>query len=198
LISRNRGNLDGMVEELDELGVSAAGFPGDVSDRASLTSALEQSAAHFGPIDVLEFSPSARKSGIVTADPFGVTPENMQPHVDYYLYGGMAAAFAVLPAMLEVGNGTLLFTQGGSSIDPTPRYANINPAQAALRSWVLNLHNVAAEKGIYVCHVAIEAAIFPARADATVSADEIAPAYWDLYTTREKAELRWRDPVAIS
>ena len=39
-------------------------------------------------------------------------------------------------------------------------YAKINPAQAALRSWVLNLHKVIAGNGLYVCHIAISVPIF--------------------------------------
>jgi NADP-dependent 3-hydroxy acid dehydrogenase YdfG len=195
LISRSEENLSGLVAELEESSIPSVAFPGDVSDQGSLTSALQQAAAHFGGIDVLEFSPSARKGGITAADPLGVTAENMQPHIDYYLYGGLAAANAVLPAMLEARTGTLLFTAGSGSLSPVPWYANITPAQAALRNWVLNLHNFVADKGIYVCHVAIEVPIFPARPDATVHADDIAPAYWDLYTSRDKAELRWHEPL---
>jgi NAD(P)-dependent dehydrogenase (short-subunit alcohol dehydrogenase family) len=191
LISRSQENLDPIVEELAKSRIGSAAFVGDVSAPTSLRSALEQAAAHFGGIDVLEFSPSARKSGIVTAEPLDVTPENMQPHIDYYLYGGVAAAQAVLPAMLEAGAGTIFFTAGTASIDPTPMYANICPGQAALRNWVLNLHKAVAAKGVYVCHVAITVGIFPARENGPVHADDIAPAYWDLYITRDVPELVW-------
>jgi NAD(P)-dependent dehydrogenase (short-subunit alcohol dehydrogenase family) len=196
LISRTKANLEPMVAELAESGIDAAAFTGDVSDPASLTSALEQVAAHFGGIDVLEFSPSARKSGLVAADPLSVTPENMQPHIDYYLYGGVAAAQAVLPAMLEAGAGTILFTAGTASIEGEPRYANICPGQAALRNWLLSLHKAVADRGIFVCHVAIKAGIFPAREDGEANADDIAPAYWDLYTSRDTAEYIWERPKA--
>jgi NADP-dependent 3-hydroxy acid dehydrogenase YdfG len=191
LISRSRENLEPLVDELTQSSINSAAFVGDVSDSASLASALEHAAARFGPIDVLEFSPSARKGGIVAVEPLDVTPENMQPNIDYYLYGGVAAANAVLPPMLEGGAGTLLFTAGTASIDPTPMYANICPGQAALRNWVLNLHKVVADKGIYVCHVVIAEKIFPAREDGRAHADHIAPIYWDLHTNRDTAEYVW-------
>jgi NADP-dependent 3-hydroxy acid dehydrogenase YdfG len=188
LISRSKENLDAIGAKLSREGIVWGAFPGDVSNRASLTLALELASERFAGIEVLEFSPSARKTGIATADPLGVTVENMQPHIDYYLYGGIAAAQVVLPAMLEAGAGTLLFTQGGASLNPVPMYANINPAQAALRNWVLNLHKAVTDKGIYVCHVAIDAPIFPARPDATIYADDVAPIYWDLCNSRDQAE----------
>jgi NADP-dependent 3-hydroxy acid dehydrogenase YdfG len=189
LISRSQANLDALVAELSEAKITSAAFTGDVSDRSSLTSALEKAAVHFGTLDVLEFSPSARKSGITTADPLEVTVENIQPHIDFYLYGGIAAVQAVLPAMLKARAGTVLITQGSASIDPVPHYAHINPAQAALRNWALNLHTRLASEGIYACHVAITTGIFPARSDGAMHADDIAPVYWDLYTDRAKPEV---------
>jgi NAD(P)-dependent dehydrogenase (short-subunit alcohol dehydrogenase family) len=135
LVSRSQENLNATGAQLGEENIAWAGFPGHVSNRTSLMTALARAAERFGGIDVLEFSPAARKSGVATADPLGVTVENMQPHIEYYLYGGIAAAQAVLPEMVEAGVGTLLFTQGGASLNSVPMYANINPAQAALRSW---------------------------------------------------------------
>jgi len=188
LISRSKKNLDALVAELGESGISSAGFPGDVSDRPSLTAALARAAGHFGGIDVLEFSPSARKTGIEAVPPLEVSPENMQPHIDYYLYGGVAAVQAVLPAMLRAGRGTLLFAGGSSAIDPVPMAGNICPAQAALRSWVLNLRTVLAPRGVHVCNVVIGTTIFPARADGKAHADDIAPLFWEAYTNRDKPE----------
>jgi NAD(P)-dependent dehydrogenase (short-subunit alcohol dehydrogenase family) len=188
LISRSKENLDEIGAKLGREGIAWGAFPGDVSNPVSLTLALELAAQRFAGIEVLEFSPSARKTGITTADPLGVTVENLQPHINYYLYGGIAAAQTVLPAMLEAGAGTLLFTQGGAALTPVPMYANINPAQAALRNWVLNLHKAVTDKGIYACHVAIDTPIFPAIPDATIYADDIAPLYWDLYNDRDQAE----------
>jgi len=47
------------------------------------------------------------------------------------------------------------FTTGGGSIQPSPLLAHINIAQAALRNWVLNLHTVLTDRGVYAAHVAI-------------------------------------------
>jgi len=47
LISRTKENLDPMVGDLTESGINAAAFVGDVSNSASLTSALEQAASQF-------------------------------------------------------------------------------------------------------------------------------------------------------
>ncbi|OXM61018.1 SDR family NAD(P)-dependent oxidoreductase [Amycolatopsis vastitatis] len=192
LISRNKEKLDDLVDRLAERDITAAGFTADVMDRPSLTAALEAAARHFGGsggIDVLEYSPATRD--IEIAGPLDVTPENLQSQLEYNLYGAVTAANAVLPAMLDAGAGTLLFTTGGGSVTPNPMFGNVNAAQAALRNWVLNLNNVLADKGVYAAHVAINVWI-GANAPAgflSADADTIATRYWDLYERRDQAEL---------
>ncbi|ROO87981.1 NADP-dependent 3-hydroxy acid dehydrogenase YdfG [Actinocorallia herbida] len=192
LVARNKEKLDGLVARLGAEGVTAAAFTADVLDRASLTAALAAAADRFGGIDVLEYSPAPQVSdpALAPVPPTAASPENLQSQIEYYLYGGVAAAQAVLPAMREAGAGTLLFTTGGGSVNPIPMLGNVNAAAAALRNWVLNLHNELTGSGIYAAHVAIGVWIgeggpagFP-----SASAEEIAPLYWDLYAKRDQAE----------
>jgi NADP-dependent 3-hydroxy acid dehydrogenase YdfG len=188
LISRSKANLDALAAGLIEAGVTAEGFAADVADTASLTAALEAAAARFGRIDVLEFSPYA---GLVRVDPAEVTPDNLRPAIEELLYGAVAATQAVLPAMLEAGSGTLLYTTGGGAITPYPFLATLNAAQAALRNWVRNLHNTLAERGVYAGTVAVNAMI-AASAPAGIPAiapDDLAQAYWNLHIRRDHAEI---------
>ena len=119
LISRSKDRLDGLVAQLAESGAKAAALPADVADRPALRSALERASAHFGAIEVLEYSPY---SGPSTVSPPDVTVENLQPQIEHLLYGAVAATHAVLPAMLEAGVGTLLFTIGGGALTPIPSW----------------------------------------------------------------------------
>ncbi|MBB5826681.1 hypothetical protein [Micromonospora carbonacea] len=123
------------------------------------------------------------------AGPLDVTVENIQPQLDYYLYGGITAAQQVLPDMLERGSGTLLFTTGGASVNPaqaSPEFANIAIAGAALRSWVLKLHQVTDGTGVYAAHVPLS--VWIGAGGPETQPDTIARHYWDLYTKREGAE----------
>ncbi|MEU7003395.1 SDR family NAD(P)-dependent oxidoreductase [Nonomuraea sp. NPDC046570] len=185
LVARDRGRLDPLVAELAEAGITAAGFGADVTDRPSLVAAFDQIKERFGGVEVLEYSPAPHPPtpDPVMAGPLEVSVDNLQPQVEYYLYGAVTAARQVLPGMLAAGSGTLLFTTGGGSITPHPAMANVDAAAAALRNWVLNLHQVTTEKGVYAAYVAINASPPEAEPDA------VAAAYWDLYTRREQAEL---------
>ncbi|MFD6989211.1 SDR family NAD(P)-dependent oxidoreductase [Streptomyces sp. NPDC059943] len=187
LISRTKTNLDALIAELTEAGITAEGFPADVADHAQVSGALDAAIARFGRIDVLEFSPHA---GLSMSSPKEVTVNTLRPQIDTLLYGAVAAVQTVLPGMLQAGSGTLLFTTGGGAINPYPMLATVNIAQAGQRNWAVNLHNTLADEGIYAANVAINLMIgaeapegVPHRAP-----DEIALDYWTLHTDRAQAE----------
>ncbi|MFB4285612.1 SDR family NAD(P)-dependent oxidoreductase [Nonomuraea sp. MTCD27] len=193
LIARTKDKLDSLVAQLEAEGVTAAAFPADVLDRPSLSAALEAAADRFGGIDVLEYSPAPHSPvpGLTMAVPSEVTVDNLQPQIEYNVYGALAAARAVLPAMRQAGAGTLLFTTGGGSVHPVPMLGNVNAAAAALRNWVINLHNELAGSGVYAAHVAITAWIGEGgpKGIPTATPEQIAPLYWDLYERRDQPEL---------
>jgi NADP-dependent 3-hydroxy acid dehydrogenase YdfG len=188
LISRSKDNLDVLLAQLARAGITAAAFPADVTDRPSLAAALEAATTYFGAIDVLEYS---AHGGLDRLSPADVTVESLQPQIEHHLYGAVAATQAVLPAMLKAGSGTLLYTMGGGAINPYPMLAAMNASQAALRNWVLNLNRSLADTGVYAANVAISVFIGakpPAPDVPHAAPDDIAKAYWELYTSRNERE----------
>ncbi|MCI0158045.1 SDR family NAD(P)-dependent oxidoreductase [Leifsonia shinshuensis] len=196
LVSRNRDKLDKLAADLEAEGITATGFTADVTDRPSLTAALTAATEHFGSIDVLEYSPADASAGpLAPVDIRQTTPENVQPQIEYYLYGGMTAVEAVLPAMLDAGSGTIIVTTGAGSVRPVPMFGNVTAGGAALRNWALNLGSALTSDatGVHLAHVAIGVWVTDdAPADnhvPSMSPSEIAPLYWDLHTTRAVHEL---------
>ncbi|MFI7228746.1 SDR family NAD(P)-dependent oxidoreductase [Nonomuraea angiospora] len=193
LIARTKDKLESLVAQLEAEGLTAAAFPADVLDRPSLSAALDAAADRFGGIEVLEYSPAPHSPvpGLTMAVPTEVTVDNLQPQIEYTVYGALAAAHAVLPAMRQAGAGTLLFTTGGGSVHPIPMLGNVNAAAAALRNWVLNLHNELAGSGVHAAHVAINTWIGEGGPEGIPAAtpEQIAPLYWDLYERRDQPEL---------
>lgn len=192
LLARTSDKLHDLVARLGKEGVTAAAFPADVMDRPSLTAALDAVRARFGAIDVLEYSPAPHSPvpGFTLAAASDTDVDNLQPQIEYTLYGAVTAARAVLPAMREAGAGTLLFTTGGGSVHPNPMMGNVNAAGAALRNWVVNLHNELADSGVLAAHVAINTWIGEGGPEGipTATPEQIAPLYWDLYERRDRAE----------
>jgi NADP-dependent 3-hydroxy acid dehydrogenase YdfG len=187
LISRTQSKLDALAAELAAEGIEGAGFAGDVLDRPSLREALDAAAKRFGQIDVLEYSPAPSGApDLAPADVTQVSVENVQRQVEYYVYGGVTAAQAVLPGMLERGRGTLLFTTGASSLLVFPQMGNIGIGSAGLRNYVLALNAALADAGVYAAHVPL--ATWIGSGGPETQPDTIAEIYWELYTTRDQAE----------
>ncbi|WP_371660895.1 SDR family NAD(P)-dependent oxidoreductase [Streptomyces sp. NBC_00280] len=192
LIARTKEKLQTLVGQLSQEGITAEAFTADVLDRPSLTAALDAVKARFGDIDVLEYSPAPHSPvpGHTLAAPSEVTVDNLQPQIEYLLYGAITAAQAVLPAMREAGAGTLLFTGGGGSVDPIPMLGNVNAVGAALRNWVINLGKELAGSGVHAAHVAINVWIGDGGPEGfpTATPEQIAPLYWDLHENRDRSE----------
>jgi NAD(P)-dependent dehydrogenase (short-subunit alcohol dehydrogenase family) len=188
LISRTQSRLDLLAANLAADGIEAAGFAGDVLDRPSLRAALAAAGERFGGIDVLEYSPAPHDGSqdLASVDVTQVTAENIQPQVEYYVYGGVTAAQAVLPGMIERGSGTLLFTTGASSLLVFPPMGNTGIGSAGLRNYVLALNAALADKGVYAAHVPL--ATWIGSGGPETQADTIADIYWELYTSRDQAE----------
>lgn len=195
LVARRQAQLDEMVEEFRRAGIKAAGFAADVTDRPALEQALAQVEDHFGPIDVLEYSPAPSMADL-QAHPLvsatDLTVDAALPMLETNLFGAITAIGQVLPGMLERGRGTILGTSGaGSGPLVVPQVANANVANAALRNWLLALHDSVAEQGVHVAHVALGAQIGNGRPAS--APDAIAELYWTAHVRRDAAEIFHHD-----
>ena len=194
LIARSTERLGELTGKLAVEGITAAGFPADVTDRAALAAALDSAAGRFGGIGVLHYSsPGAGTTETLrSTGALDVTADNLRPQIESTCCGAITATRAVLPAMLAAGTGTLLYTTGGSSVTPAPVFVTAGMAGAALRKWALTLNGALAGRGVYAGHVAIGTWIAGtpgAPEGAPVKEpDDIARLYWDLHTAREPAE----------
>lgn len=184
LVSRNAAKLETLASDLRAEGIQAAGFAGDIYQPDTITKAFTTIKERYGAIDVLELSPADQSLEI--AGVLDVTPDNLQPQIDFYLHGAIHTVRQVVPDMIAAKAGTIHVTTGGGSITPAPALANINIAAAGLRNWTLNLHNELKPHHIYVAHLAISAWIGAGHPDA--APDVIARAYIDLYETRTEPE----------
>lgn len=182
LIARNQEKLDTYVQQLREMHVEAAGFSADVLHTTQLEAALARVKETFGPVDVLEYSPTPSITDVASV--LDVTPENAQFQFDYIVRGALAGVRAVLPDMLDKGDGGLIFTMGGASITPVPMMGNVGIAMAGLRNYVSNLHEALKSKGIYAGTMVISG--WFKSTDPTP--DRIAASIYEVYEQRKQGE----------
>jgi NADP-dependent 3-hydroxy acid dehydrogenase YdfG len=204
LIARNKENLEHYAGQLGDRGIEAAAFAADVTDRAGLADALARADEHFGSVDVIEYSPAGGAEMLAT--PRNITVENLLPQLDFTL-GAVTAVQAVLPGMLQRGDGALLFGTAASAMEPVPFSANFGMAQAAIRNYTWSLHSDLKKEGIYAGILLVAGAVNkgdgsldppavaaaapdapPPRMSVTTAYD-IADMYWSLYERRDRIEV---------
>jgi NADP-dependent 3-hydroxy acid dehydrogenase YdfG len=189
LMARSVRNLEGLAETLRKEGIVASGFVADVLDRPSLINAFAHVRDRFGSVDVLEYSPAPTHNPSAAFPPVSateVTIGQIQPLLDYHLYGALTATHEVLPDMMRMKSGTLFFTSGPASRSPHPELANIGIAGGALRNWVLNLSKKLNGTGVYAAHVVLETWI--GHDGPRSQPDAIADSYWQLFNRRDEPE----------
>jgi len=129
LLARRKDALDA---EVARIGAPAAGFAADVGDKAQLERALDDAAAHFGPVQGL-FANAGLTGGFTPAVSF--PPELFEETIRVNLTSVFWAIQKVLPAMIEAKKGAILVTgsMGGK------RGMAMNPAYVASKHGVLGL-----------------------------------------------------------
>ncbi|MCZ2257793.1 3-ketoacyl-ACP reductase [Sporosarcina sp. G11-34] len=104
LLGRTAANLEKVAEELSEYGVNVTMATADVSDNASVISAVEHIKSELGPIDILINNAGIGKFGKF----LDLSPEEFKNIIDVNLMGVYYVTRAVLPEMIERQAGDII------------------------------------------------------------------------------------------
>ena len=198
LVARTPARVDALAEELRAEGIDAAGFPCDVADRATLCRTVDAVVARFGQVDVVEFAPTGLDWLSAFTAALDLTHESLEYPLDLLVRGAITIFGAVLPGMIERGDGALLMATGGSASKAYPRFANIGIAMAAARNYQLSLHAALADTGVYAGLLQVGGGIAGSDAIREYAKDvdpgqlldpaDLAATYWDMYLKRDRFE----------
>ena len=202
LVARNPQRLDSLVGQLASDGIEAAGFAAELREHDRLPSIVDAIADRFGPVDVLEYSPGGMNTTDGLAPVLEVDPASMSGPLELLLYAPLRLVRAVLPGMLERGDGGILITQAVSAIQPINLAGNFGMVMAATRNYVHNLHTALADRGVYAGTLTVAGLIDRSAVARAVAAnpeltelkaellnpDDLAETYWDMYTKRDRFE----------
>lgn len=180
LISRTQANVDKLAAELTENGVTARGYAANVRDPEALRAALDAAAADLGPIEVLQYSPVPAKEFMKPV--LETTPEDIVGPVEQSVYGPVTAVQHVLPALRELGRGTILFINGSSAVRPSGGVAGTSVAFAGESAYGQMLHDALAAEGIHVAQLIIPRGIGGGEPDH--EPDALADRIWALHEDR--------------
>lgn len=180
LISRNQQRVDDLAATLESEGVTAAGFTANVRDAESLTAALEAATAALGPIEVLQYSPLPAKEFMRTVLETSVA--DLVGPVEFSIYGPVTAARHVIPGMRVLGQGTILFVNGGSAVRPGAKVTGTSVAFAGESAYAQLLHDAVADENIHVGQLIIPLGI--GGGDPDHEPEAIAEKLWTIHSER--------------
>ncbi|MDH6221084.1 SDR family oxidoreductase [Streptomyces pseudovenezuelae] len=181
LIARNPERLEEMTAELARDEIQACGFPADVLDIESLTTALHAAETTLGPIEILQYSPVPRADFMKPV--LDTSADDLDAPLSFSVKGPVTAVHAVLPGMRELGRGTLLFVNGSSAVRPNPNVAGTSIAFAAESAYASMLHDALTAENIHVAQLIVPGAIRPDSAHS--SPDVLAQRLFDIHQQRD-------------
>jgi short-subunit dehydrogenase len=135
LLARRRELLDRLAREIEGLGGQAASLPVDVTHREALHAALAAGEEALGPTGLLVAN--AGISG--TLGPRVVDGERMDRVLDVNVRGMIYAIEAVLPGMLERGEGQLVGVSSLAGVRGLPVASVYSASKAAMDTFLEGL-----------------------------------------------------------
>ncbi len=195
IAGRNAEKLAATAAELIAAGATVATEVGDgsVAEDARRFVAAAQALA---PLAV-----AVHNAGSNMPAPFlKVTQARFESHWREHTLGGFQTAQAAIPALLDNGGGTLIFTGASGSLRGKANFSPFAAAKAGLRALAQSLAREFGPQNIHVGHVVIDGGILGERLltfmpdlaeqrgpDGMLDTEAIADAYWILHNQHRSA-----------
>ncbi len=199
VVARQEQTLAPIVADITAAGGTARAFAADTTDATAVDALFTAVRAAFGAPDVLVYNASAFQMGGVME----LSPEDFERCWQVGCLGAFLCARQVLPAMVERGRGTVLFTGATAALRGSARFSALAVGKFGLRALAQSMARELGPKGIHVAHVVIDGQIasdrvrkaMPGRDEATMLApDAIAETYWHLHA---QAATAWTHELEL-
>lgn len=198
LLARQEHALQAVQADIEKLGGVARSYSTDAADEASTRASFARVRGELGVPQVLIYNAGAFQMGGV----LDLSAGDFERAWRVNCLGGLLAAQAVLPGMLERGSGTILFSGATASLRGSARFAGLAVGKFGLRALAQSMARELGPRGIHVAHVVIDGAIDTPRVRGMLSGREqglLAPAaiaenYWNLYAQDPSA---WTQEIDV-
>jgi NADP-dependent 3-hydroxy acid dehydrogenase YdfG len=200
LLSRSEGGsavaLDAARSVSD---ASATYYQADAMNPDSVEQGLAKAASEMGQIDVLIYNV---RGGMQAKAPLEVSYQELRDIYEVEVVGAYAAAHAVMPAMIERGHGSVIFSSATAAL----RGSGTNPLYAigkfGLRALSQNLAKAYARDGVHVAHVRLDCALdvpivrehYGLKTEEMSNTDDVAESYLWLHRQPKSA---WSNEIEI-
>ncbi|TVP92665.1 MAG: SDR family NAD(P)-dependent oxidoreductase [Pseudomonadaceae bacterium] len=187
---RQREALQPLLDSIQQTGGVAHGFGCDARDEEAMVTLFEQIETEVGPLAVVIFNIGANVR-------FGITETTARVYRKVWemaAFAGFLAGREAAKAMLQRGQGTIIFTGATASLRGSSGFAAFASAKFALRALAQSMARELGPQGIHVAHSIIDGAIdtdfirdnFPERyalkdQGGILDPEHIAEQYWQLH-----------------
>ncbi len=185
MMARNAEKLKAIQTQIEQNGGTALSISANASDLASVTVAFSQ-VKQLGDPEVFIYNTGAFQIASVLE----ITTEQFEYNWKANCFGAFLGVQQVLPAMLERGSGTILFTGATAAMKGSAKFAGFAVGQFGLRALAQSLAGEFGPQGIHVAHIVIDGIIDTPRVrqmmpnreqQAMLSPEAIAETYLQLY-----------------
>lgn len=203
LLSRSEAGSAAALRAAQEVNEAAPHrfFTADATDTASLESSLAQANEQLGDIDVMIYN---ARGGYDLRAPLDMSYDDLNAIYQLEVVGAFAAARAVMPAMIERGTGSVIFSSATAAL----RGSGTNPLYAigkfGLRALTQSLAKAYAKDGVHVVHVRLDCTLdVPEvrewlgddfKVEDTSNTDDVAETYWWVH---EQPKSAWSNEVEL-
>jgi len=147
--------ISGLAREIREGGGRALAVPYDATDEGEVAEAIRRATGEVGPIRHLVYNVGQAAWGPLEE----VTPEAFLASWKSGAYGAYLHARHLIPAMVQEGGGSVIFTGATSAVHSPGHSPAFGSAKFALRGLAMSLMRAWGPKGVHVSHVIIDGAI---------------------------------------
>jgi NAD(P)-dependent dehydrogenase (short-subunit alcohol dehydrogenase family) len=185
MMARNAEKLKAIQTQIEQNGGTALSISANASDLASVTVAFSQ-VKQLGDPEVFIYNTGAFQIASVLE----ITTEQFEYNWKANCFGAFLGVQQVLPAMLERGSGTILFTGATAAMKGSAKFAGFAVGKFGLRALAQSLAGEFGPQGIHVAHIVIDGIIDTPRVrqmmpnreqQAMLSPEAIAETYLQLY-----------------
>jgi len=189
LMARRQEAVEAYVQEFKGKGYEAVGKVADASDKAQITSALQDIQKQFDFIDVLVYNVAILEGGKASE----LTSESVLKHFNADVAGGVSCVEVVLPEMRKRKTGAILFTGGLFGVFPNayPDFANVSIGKEVLRIYAMMLNKELKDTGVFVGIVNLMGVV---GSNESLSPKNLSDYYWKLYTEQKDFEIMAPSP----
>lgn len=147
LLARRESLLRDLVAKCERKGTAAREFPCDITDEIAVKDAADKLKNEFGKIDILIANAGIGGGAVRARD---IKPQDFRRVIDTNLIGAMNSVAAVLPDMIDRGNGQLVAISSLAGFRGLPKSAAYCASKAGMTAYFESVRLDVKNKGIDV------------------------------------------------